>query len=614
MISWLKSKFKIKSLDDRITNLEQKNAKQQQIIANITQELMKKDKQVQFLYAFSKKLEKRNEELCVEVDNIHQTIKTMQEKQNLSNATVHSTSENLNKPTVKEDELSLMLVEDDNFKMSLETPEEITIDDEFELQEPLVEEVIQFKEEESPTKKMSHKVVLSEFVIPDQELADIALDEKPSATKKHTEENLSKVKSKPLSQVSFVALDVETANRDRASICSMGLIDVEGGKIVRREQFLIRPKKLEFEPINVMIHGITASDVKDQLRFDELWPVIRNFIGDKIIVAHNASFDMSAMKKVLQQYHLPFAKLRYVCTKKLSKKLLPQLDNYKLKTIATHFDLELNHHEAISDANVCAEIALIFCQKTTANNIEELLKNCNVDEQYVEFDANIVETYAETDENTFHKTASQSNFTKDATANGSKNTAKNNAVYQMKLNDQEETTSFIYANNWEEWSVYVHEELAQVKSQSKAHKTRCIEIDNTQKTGVFSGRNDKLYEVTLSTCECFDFMRKQKPCKHMYNLAHHTGVISLLEPSAEESELIIMRSIQHSEDFMPGWGGWDKRVHNIPSQKKRQTQGKKQQKYLEGTTLKECSCDDYTHRNFPCKHIYALKLYNDQSL
>ena len=75
-----------------------------------------------------------------------------------------------------------------------------------------------------------------------------------------------------------------------------------------------------------------------------------------------------------------------------------------------------------------------------------------------------------------------------------------------------------------------------------------------------------------------------------------------------------MRSIQHSEDFMPGWGGWDKRVHNVPSQKKRRTQGKKQQKYLEGTTLKECSCDDYTHRNFPCKHIYALKLYNDQSL
>lgn len=74
--------------------------------------------------------------------------------------------------------------------------------------------------------------------------------------------------------MSWVAIDFETANRTRGSACALGVAIVEAGQVIDRASWLIRPPTLDFNPYNVMIHGITAADVASSPTFDLLWPTI----------------------------------------------------------------------------------------------------------------------------------------------------------------------------------------------------------------------------------------------------------------------------------------------------------------------------------------------------
>ena len=99
----------------------------------------------------------------------------------------------------------------------------------------------------------------------------------------------------------FVALDFETANSSRASACSIGLVKVQFGQIVAKKSILFKPPVGfdEFNGWNIAIHGITPAMVADRPRFEAVWPEISSFIGDQIVVAHNASFDISVLRASL---------------------------------------------------------------------------------------------------------------------------------------------------------------------------------------------------------------------------------------------------------------------------------------------------------------------------
>ena len=90
----------------------------------------------------------------------------------------------------------------------------------------------------------------------------------------------------------FAAIDFETASGTRASACSLGIAVVEGGEIVARREWLIRPPSLYFSPFNIAVHGITPEMVEDAPQFDALWPEMERAIGGRTLVAHNAAFDM----------------------------------------------------------------------------------------------------------------------------------------------------------------------------------------------------------------------------------------------------------------------------------------------------------------------------------
>lgn len=173
----------------------------------------------------------------------------------------------------------------------------------------------------------------------------------------------------------FAALDFETANSYIGSICAIGLAIVEDGSIVNKKYWLIKPHKdyNYFDPFNVMIHGITENMVKTAEEFDfiykkELLPLIQNLI----IIAHNASFDMSALRHVLDLYQIEYPEVQYLCTYKAALKTWDGLENYKLDTISKFLNFEFEHHNAEQDALACANILLAILNKNRLNNINQL--------------------------------------------------------------------------------------------------------------------------------------------------------------------------------------------------------------------------------------------------
>ena len=170
----------------------------------------------------------------------------------------------------------------------------------------------------------------------------------------------------------WIAIDFETANENRNSACSMGLAHVRNREIVKSETFLIRPPELYFNPFNISIHGITEQDVADKPTFVQLWNVLQYLFEGKVLVAHNASFDMSVLRYVMDTYNIPYPKLNYFCTCVIAKKVWPNLNSHSLHTVADYLGIVFNHHDAEEDAIACAKIALECYKQVGVDKISEL--------------------------------------------------------------------------------------------------------------------------------------------------------------------------------------------------------------------------------------------------
>lgn len=159
--------------------------------------------------------------------------------------------------------------------------------------------------------------------------------------------------------MNFTAIDFETANSNPASACAIGIIVVENGQIVHEIAYLIKPYTDWFSKYNVAVHGITPEEVMRAPRFEDLWHKIAPYIENaELIVAHNAGFDMNVLRRCLEHADIACRLPQSACTVQLAKKKLPHLFNHKLNTVAAHFDIPLNHHEALSDARASALIML----------------------------------------------------------------------------------------------------------------------------------------------------------------------------------------------------------------------------------------------------------------
>jgi len=172
----------------------------------------------------------------------------------------------------------------------------------------------------------------------------------------------------------FTAIDFETANGFRGSPCAVGLTKVRAGKVVDEASWLMRPPANHdhFDYHNVRIHGIRARDVVGLPRFGDLFPEIGAFIGNDILAAHNAAFDLGVIRSGLEVSGLPGPAYDYVCTVMLSRRCYSLVSN-SLPFAAEEAGVPLvNHHDAAEDARACAGILIDIAARNGANSIAEL--------------------------------------------------------------------------------------------------------------------------------------------------------------------------------------------------------------------------------------------------
>lgn len=157
----------------------------------------------------------------------------------------------------------------------------------------------------------------------------------------------------------FAAIDFETANQCRSSVCSVGVVIVHDGMIVDRFYSLIQPTPNYYTHWTTEIHSLTHNDTDNAPIFPEVWKQINPLIKGLPLVAHNSPFDEGCLRSVFKTYEMEYPEYPFYCTLKASRKLQPELPNHRLDTVAETCNFNLtNHHNAIADAEACAAIAL----------------------------------------------------------------------------------------------------------------------------------------------------------------------------------------------------------------------------------------------------------------
>ena len=154
----------------------------------------------------------------------------------------------------------------------------------------------------------------------------------------------------------FVALDFETADNERDSACAVGLVRVKNNQIVQRSYYLIRPPRQRFKFTH--IHGISWHEVADKPSFGELWSTISPIISEAgFLAAHNASFDKGVLYACCDAHGINRPKQEFTCTVQLARKTW-NIHPTKLPNVCEYLGLELDHHQALSDAVACAQIVI----------------------------------------------------------------------------------------------------------------------------------------------------------------------------------------------------------------------------------------------------------------
>ena len=157
----------------------------------------------------------------------------------------------------------------------------------------------------------------------------------------------------------FAAIDFETANNERSSVCSVGLVIVRNGIVTDTFYSLIQPEPNYYNYWCMQVHGLTNTDTDTAPVFSEVWKEVEPLIEGLPLVAHNSRFDESCLRAVFRLYQMDYPDYPFFDTLKAARRTFPHLPNHKLHTVAAKCGYQLaNHHHALADAEACAWIAL----------------------------------------------------------------------------------------------------------------------------------------------------------------------------------------------------------------------------------------------------------------
>jgi DNA polymerase III epsilon subunit family exonuclease len=204
--------------------------------------------------------------------------------------------------------------------------------------------------------------------------------------------------SRLLSELDFVVVDVEAtgAKTPPNRLIELGAYRIRGGRIVDKFLSLVNPE-IPIPRFVMALTGISNEMVKSAPVFADVAPRWLDFVSDSVLVAHNAAFDTTFLNHEISRVYPGHRMVNpHLCTVRLSRRVLPELTNHRLDTIASHFSIPIiSRHRAGSDALATAEIFLWLLSKLDAEHgVKDLAAARNF--QFIELKPTVDETPAET--------------------------------------------------------------------------------------------------------------------------------------------------------------------------------------------------------------------------
>ena len=169
----------------------------------------------------------------------------------------------------------------------------------------------------------------------------------------------------------FVVFDIETTGLSPASckITEIGAVKVKNGEVIEVYNTFVNPEIPIPEEI-IELTSITNEMVADARKIDEVLPEFLAFVGQRLLIAHNANFDISFIRAAAKSLEIPFENA-YLDTVGLSRFLNKDLKSHKLDILAKHYDLgDFNHHRASDDAEVLSRIFFKMTEQMSEMDIK----------------------------------------------------------------------------------------------------------------------------------------------------------------------------------------------------------------------------------------------------
>lgn len=175
----------------------------------------------------------------------------------------------------------------------------------------------------------------------------------------------------------FIAIDLETATSERSSICQIGITEVINGKICDTKSWFVQPEGNKYDSMNIWIHGITPNDTKNSPTFPDVWKEVQPYLQNKIVVAHNTSFDMYALKNAFDKYGMEYPTFDYYCTLRIARYTIKGSYSYSLDVVLNHLGINMGqHHKADFDSRGCAML-LLKCLEIDGSTLGDLESKYN---------------------------------------------------------------------------------------------------------------------------------------------------------------------------------------------------------------------------------------------
>ena len=175
--------------------------------------------------------------------------------------------------------------------------------------------------------------------------------------------------------LTFNAIDVETANSHSSTICQIGVVEVRRGKIARCHSILVDPET-HFNDFNVRLHGIGPEEVQGAPAFSDVFPQLYDLLDGKPLASHTF-FDRSALNGAARRYGLPLLPVDWLDSAAIARRAWPQKygrRGYNLANVAADLGISFHHHDAQEDARAAAAIVLHACLET-GKDIDDWLES-----------------------------------------------------------------------------------------------------------------------------------------------------------------------------------------------------------------------------------------------